>query len=258
MNRVEVFEPDTLVFWVSREWHLHNPIVKYGLVVQQFASECIIDYLKFRKNTIIVDADYPDGVRWDDFRNTYKYHKLPKGWDYGMKLYDERDEDPDFYKKVRSYPINTDGITRAWHDGILAVPKLHDFDHLDTNITKDGYQVIMKGPYYGEDSSTGETVPNSKLYRTFEEAAKERDEIITEYKRQAALTDYEWSVEQIDKVLGLWKYMTSASQEQYDNVRSRLLAMKNVEDLVVRHGISGLQWKYEKNSRWSNIEPDAF
>lgn len=116
----------------------------------------------------------------------------------------------------------------------------------------------MKGPYYGEDSSTGETVPNSKLYRTFEEAAKERDEIITEYKRQAALTDYEWSVEQIDKVLGLWKYMTSASQEQYDNVRSRLLAMKNVEDLVVRHGISGLQWKYEKNSRWSNIEPDAF
>ena len=257
MNRVEVFEPGSVMFWVGREWHSHNPIVKYGLVVQQFASETILDYLKLRNNTVIVCADYPDGVDWDDFRNTYTYHKLPKGWDINTPLYTLKEKDPDLYQKVRHYPINTAGILQAYHDGILAVPTLHQFDHLDTNITKDGYQVIMKGPYYGEDSRTGETVPNSKLYRTFEEATKEQDEILAEYKRQASLTDYEWSVEQIDKVLGLWKYMTSVSQEQYDNVRSRLLAMKNVEDLVVRHGISGLQWKYEKNSRWNNIEPDV-
>lgn len=50
-----------------------------------------------------------------------------------------------------------------------------------------------------------QTILCHELYRTYKEAKKEVDENIEEFIRQSNLTDYEWSVEQIDKNLLRWK-----------------------------------------------------
>lgn len=257
MNHVEIFEHGTVVFWVGREWMSHNFCVKYGLIDQQFASECTVDYLMPRDDRIIYCADYPAGIAWNDFIATFKFHKLPKGWSWDTHLYRIENKEPSVYDELKKYPITAEGIQSAYHDGVLVIPNCQRFNHIDKNITKDGYQVVMRSADYGEDTRTGETVSTYKLHRDYASALAEAKAIDAEYKRQAALSDRDWSIEQIDKALATWRHMTSPSESAYANVRSRLLAMPNVEDLIVRYGLSGVEWKYDRNTRWNTISPDV-
>ena len=43
---------------------------------------------------------------------------------------------------------------------------------------------------------------------------------INEFKRQAELSDYDQSVEQIDKTLGKWKNLTSTSDLDVQQIRN--------------------------------------
>ena len=92
------------------------------------------------------------------------------------------------------------------------------------------------------------------MYFTYEEAKKEVEDNIAEFHRQANLSDYDWSVEQIDKTLNLWKRLSDSSENEVKQYRDWLLGMSNVEDIEVRLFGGNIQWKYWKNKRWMNIE----
>ena len=83
---------------------------------------------------------------------------------------------------------------------------------------------------------------------------KEVDENINEFHRQAALSDYDWSVEQIDKTLDMWKAFNDASDKDVKAYRDWLLGMKDVENIETRLWGKQIQWKYWKNTRWNCIE----
>ena len=80
------------------------------------------------------------------------------------------------------------------------------------------------------------------------------DENIAEFKRRASLTDYEWAVEKIDNILGKWKFLNGATNDDVEIYRNWILSLKNVEDVDVRIWQNNIQWKYWKNKRWNNIE----
>lgn len=92
-----------------------------------------------------------------------------------------------------------------------------------------------------------------KVYFTYQEAKAEVEEYLTEFRRQAALSDYEWAVEEIDKTLNHWKKFQDATDEEVNVYRDWLLSMKNVEEIETRISLGNIQWKYEKNKKWNNI-----
>jgi hypothetical protein len=83
---------------------------------------------------------------------------------------------------------------------------------------------------------------------------KKVEDNIAEFHRQANLSDYDWSVEQIDKTLNHWQKFHDESNEKRLEYRNWLLGMKNVEDIETRFFNGEIQWKYWKNKKWNYIE----
>ena len=124
---------------------------------------------------------------------------------------------------------------------------------IEEDITKEGFCIIKKYDYrdYHIDHVS---IVSPKLYFKYDEAKKVVDENIAEFKRQASLTNYEWAVEKIDNILGRWKFLNGATNEDVEIYRNWILSLKNVEDVDVRIWQNNIQWKCWKNKRWNNIE----
>ena len=87
------------------------------------------------------------------------------------------------------------------------------------------------------------SIVSPKLYFKYDEAKKVVDENIAEFKRQASLTNYEWAVEKIDNILGWWKFLNGATNEDVEIYRNWILSLKNVEDVDVRICQNNIQCK---------------
>lgn len=92
------------------------------------------------------------------------------------------------------------------------------------------------------------------LLITYEEAKSEVDANIAEFMRQAALSDYDLSVEQIDNTLNRWQKIMDSSDKERIKYREWILGMKNVVDIETRIFDGNVQWKYWKNKKWNYIE----
>lgn len=241
------FNKGDIVFWCHHEGNA-NYSVKFGMVDEQFSDAVCIDYLAQRELRRV------DGVPIDEFEDEQRYRKLPKGWTYDTKLFDiTRDELP---KEEREYILdfnNPDTIKIAYDKGYLVKDSEIFYGIIETEITKEGFRVVKKYPMWNHHISHVSIRPD-KVYFTYKEAKEEVDSNIAEFERQAALSDYDWSVEQIDKTLNRWANICDIKDDEKQKYRNWLLEMDNVEDIEVRMSNFNIQWKYWKNKRWNNIE----
>lgn len=110
---------------------------------------------------------------------------------------------------------------------------------------------------WGKYEPKSEVVRSDKVYFTYEEAAAERDAKIAEFKRQAALSDEEWSLELIEKdvrrYLSLYFGVLSLEQDEVDKYMDFFKELPRVEDIETRLFGGTLQWKYCKNKAWKNV-----
>lgn len=67
------------------------------------------------------------------------------------------------------------------------------------------------------------------------------------------MSDYDWSVEQIDKSLNHYCKIRSINDKEKQAIRDFILYQKDVEDIEVRGISDGFQWKYWKNKRWNTV-----
>lgn len=240
------FKTGDIVYWCHREGHRYS--VRYGMVDEQFSDAVIIDYLATRERRKI------NGVPIDDFENDTRYKKLPKGWTYNTVLYEVTYEDLTQAEKDFVFDIkNPDCIKDAYNKGYLVKDSTIFHGVVDAEITKDGYRIVKKYPMYKYHTDYASVRPN-KLYFTYEEARKEVNDNIAEFNRQANLSDYDWSVEQIDKTIDRWKIYHDASEKEVEAYHNWLVNMENVEDIETRIFGGQIQWKYWKNKKWNNIE----
>lgn len=72
------------------------------------------------------------------------------------------------------------------------------------------------------------------------------------------LTDYEWSVEQIEKTLNRWKVQNDASEEEMNRIKKFILSMENVEYIETRLFDGNVEWKYEDKKRWNTIDSTIY
>ena len=240
------FKRGDIVYWCHRSGHEFS--VHWGMVDEQFSDAVIVDYLVPRERRLV------NGIPIDKFESEYKYKKLPKGWSSKDKLFNTTydplsKEELEFKLKID----NPQSIKEAYEMGYLVKDNTVFHGRIEADITKEGFRIIKKYDYR-DHHIDHVSIVSPKLYFKYDEAKKVVDENIAEFKRQASLTDYEWSVEKIDNILGRWKFLNGATNDDVEIYRNWILSLKNVEDVNVRIWQNSIQWKYWKNKRWNNIE----
>lgn len=183
------------------------------MVSDQFSDAVIIDYLELRERRLV------NSISIDEFEDN-KYHKLPKDWIYNTDLYEIKytelsEEEKSFKWDIKKPEIIKDAYNRCY------LVKSETIFHgvVEAEITKEGYRITKKYPYWKHNIDYVSIRPD-KVYFTYDEAEKEVQANINEFKRQAELSDYDQSVEQIDKTLGRWKNLTSTSDLDVQQIRN--------------------------------------
>lgn len=179
-------------------------------------------------------------------------------WSYDTKLFEIKqdpltDEEISFKLEINK----PETLKEAYDKGFLVKRAKIFHGSIESEITKDGWR-IHKG--YPQDWGINRipnytTVTCSKVYRSYDEAQKEVDEHIAEYKRQAALSDYDWSVEQVDKVLGYYKNIYNLTDSEVKQYRDWILAQDDIENVEVRIHFGNLEFRdCTKHKKWHGIE----
>lgn len=240
------FNNGDIVYWCHRRGHEYS--VRYGMVDEQFSDAVVIDYLAVRERRRV------NGIPIDSFVNEDRYKKLPKGWTYNTKLYelstdDLSDEEKEFMLDIK----NPDCIKEAYDKGYLVKDKTIFHGVVEAEITKEGYRIVKKYPLHKHHIDHTSVRPD-KVYFTYKEAVDEVNDNIAEFKRQASLSEYDWSLEQIDKTIERWRVLHDASDKEAEEYHNWFIGMENVEDIETRVSQGCIQWRYWKNKKWNNVE----
>ena len=196
-----------------------------------------------------------DGIPVGEFQFNQRRQKLPKGWSYDTKLF-ELGSLPypvwavEYLKTHGSF--SNDSIETFIKEGLLVTPSSQDkTGYPEADINKDGWTIVWKYDFFDKSRSDYASVQTLWCFPTAEDAQKVIDAHTAELKRQAELSEYDWSVEQIDKTINRCTWI---DDDKKARIREFLLRQKNVEDIETRLHSGGVQWRYWKNKRWMLVE----
>jgi hypothetical protein len=236
------FNQGDIVYWCHQ--HGNDYSVKYGMVDEQFSDAVCVDYLSLKENRKV------NGIPIDEFKSEERYRKLPKDWINNAQLFEiTYDKIEDCVGAISS----PECIKLAYENGLLVKDSTKFHGVIEAEITSDGYRIVKKYPQWEYHVSSTSIKPN-KVYFTYDEAQKEVDEIITEFHRQASLSDYEWSMEQINKTIDRYIYLCGETDVIRNKYKDWFKTMDNIEDIETRIYGMEIQWKYWKNKKWNDIE----
>lgn len=259
----KVYKTGDVVYWPDRVYvgDIYGNVKAHwlrrvccGFVCQQFFGECTVDPL-VRKDVRTIN-----GIPYREFEQQCptKWQKLPKDWKPDTALFEIHE--PLTYKFPEIDFTSPKAVCEAFEKGELILgkdlcPELYFIQEISSN----GWRI---------DARYKETVPNvikrlcdtislptAHFYSTYAEAQRELDDELAEYQRQANLSDYEWALEDLNKVLAHWAKLYGHTEDECENIRRRLLTLKKFEELEFCLMSSNVGYKYFKNSKWNAIYP---
>ena len=205
-----------------------------------------------------VDCRCVNGVPVAEYNFDQDYKKLPKGWDYNMDLINLSWDNHKELKKIKFNYKDIDSIQNAIDKGLIVRPSSQDrAGYPDVDITKDGYRIVWKHDLYSSDPAKRKrpdyAIVNWRyIYSSYEEAIAKVDAYNAELQRQAKLSDYDWSLEQIDKALS---QAFCIDDEGKNKIKQWLIDNTRIEEVVIRT-LGGIpEWKCEGNKRWKQLDP---
>ena len=239
-----------------------RPIVSFGIISDVWNSESKL-HLKYLE---LVDDRLVNGIPIKDFERT-KYKKLPKSWTYNTVLYDITHSN--IRKEIAEKALsetgidiwklkidNPEDIKIAYNYGLLVESEKNFHGTIETRIEKEHGYYVYKKWYALYDSGyrpTSNTFSFEDVYTTYNEAQDVIDAHNAELKRQASLTDEEWSIEQIMHTIDRYAVIKQITPEMKEQYKNELLSFKNIEDLETRICGGCIQWKYVNNKRWNTL-----
>lgn len=241
------FPVGSVVYFLKNKKGSSEKMIDFGTVIEHYCSEIAIQLYES------VDFRFINGVPVKDFQTPSPWQKLPKNWSWDTKLFEVKFILTDKMKD-REFDIkDKDNILGLIQDNLLVKPSENDHANFRSEVdSKCGWRIVRE--YGSEWYSDYISLPFYEVYGTYDEAQVELDAILEENQRQAALTDLEWSIEQIDHNLNKWAYLYSITPEAKKQVRDRLMALDDLEDVVTRVAGGYIEWKYDRNRRWLRIE----
>lgn len=258
MDTNKRFSKGDIVYWCEHKGNA-NYSVSYGMVDEEYYGTIVVDYLMPRERRLI------DGVPIEDFQSEQRFRKLPKGWTYNTKLFEMTLRETISENELKLLGLDSidelinfdttkpDNVKRLVDLGLFVKAETIYQGHIEAEITKDGFRIIQSYPYYIHPKKQASIHP-SKLYFTYDEAKKEVDGNIAEFFRQASLSDYDWSAEQINKTLNHWQKIYDKSDVKKNEYKKFLFDLKNIEDIEIRLFGGEIQWKHWNNKKWLYIQ----
>lgn len=244
INRQEI-PVGTVVYYIKK--HSHEWRVDFGTVEEHYTSEICIQLYDLADTRLI------NGVPANEFVTPTKWKKLPKGWSSNTELFECSNIKLPAIVKTLSLS-KTDDILTAIKEGILVKVQNIDYCHFCTEIdSKKGWRIIRQYPMTEHHPEYKSFIP-CELFRTYEEAQKMIDIHQAKLKRQANLSDLEWSIEQIDKVIDRWAITYDISTEEKAKCRERIMCIDKLENVETKVSGGMVQWKYEDKKRWMTVE----
>ena len=219
--------------------------VSFGIVEEHYTSEICLQLIELK------DTRQIDGVPILECPRIGPWHKLPKGWTYDTKLFRESNSEFLELPDIK----DPDAILNAYKSGILVNVQDNLHAEIRTDIDKHhGWRILIQMPQWEPAPRSYVSLPFHEVYLTYEEAKAVIDAEYAELERQAALSDYDWAVEQIDRTLNRWAQIHNIDPDIQIACRKRLLSFPNIEELDVRVCAGNIEWKYAKNKRWIALQ----
>ena len=230
----------------------------WGMVDEVFRDAVVVDHLENREMRTIKPLWGDRAIPLEEFEDN-KYHKLPKGWSYDTELYklDFRSYAKEDEKKLKESKItDPKAVKELYEAGLLVKSKTKFHGSVEAEITKDGYRIVKKYPMWEHHIDYRSVRPDLIRFSYWiaqSDCITERGE----FERQASLSDYEWSMEQIQKSINLYMvangFDEKAPQVQDAIYFFRKMNRKDVEKVETRVSLGHLQWKYEDKRKWITI-----
>lgn len=220
--------------------------VNFGVVEDFYPNAVVLELYELYDRRLI------DGIPIKDFVTPTRWDKLPKGWSYDTKLFTlSWDEDS------KKHPLGCCIDSKEsilWAIENKALVKVTENDHASIVAqieSSKGWRLVRE--YKSEYRPSYVSLTSYAVFNTYEEAKSVVEGHEAELKRQAELSDYDWSLEQIDHTLTFWTGLCNVSEEKVKAYREWLLKLDKLEDVEVRIWNKNIQWKYWKNKRWMDI-----
>ena len=217
----------------------------FGIVEEHYPTSVVLQLIE------PLDTRKIGSVPYECFVTPSPWKKLPKGWAYDTKLFEVTTNEA-VLASIKYDLRDPQSILDMYKAGLLVDVQSNDHTYPTTEISREyGWRIVRD--CLGKEPNSHVSVDWRVVYKTYDDCLKACDEYNAEYDRQANLSDYDWSVEQIDKTLDCFAAISNIPDEDKKKYRDFLLAQENVEDICVRIYGGNFQWKYEKNHRWNDI-----
>ena len=248
---LDMFPIGSVVYFIKDEVQRAGDryTVEFGVVEDHISRDVItVDMYDFCENRTV------NGIPVQDIEFPTRWRKLPKGWTVGASLcefgYIDRAEQ--FPEAVNLDIHKPEDVLKAIGMGLLVKVKDKSYYSLETELdSKTGWRVVQK--WQPKAPPRYKSMHLSEVYLTYEEAKDVVEGIHKEWERQAALSDREWSIEEIDRTLDRWAACCAIPEEVKLRYREWLIGLDNIEEVVTRVYMNEIQWKYDHHRRWNSI-----
>ena len=218
--------------------------IDYGLVEMHYPHNIVLTMLDVNRTGRSIE-----GVPYNDFTAT-EWRKLPKGWRYDTRLFEIKwDGAKELEEKWKAIDVtNPDSILDAYNNRVLIKVENNDYGIIDSEVdSKRGYRIVKRYQMWAEPHPWNKSFLWNEVYKDYSAAKAILDKREKDLKRISEMDDREYSIymftQTIDSAVDL--------PETYrEDCKKYLMAQDNIEDIVVRRGQGGIQWKYDRNKRW--------
>lgn len=241
------YDPGTVVYYIKKYGHSWS--ISFATVYDNYSDAVILKLYEFR------DMRRIEGVPAKEFVTPTRWRKLPRGWNYNTELVDVSfDRDPAWETPFSIRKPET--ILHAIEIGALVWERENDHAQFRAEIdARRGWRIVRDySARLGKSESGFTSIRFDQVYGSYDEAKAVVDAHEAELRRQASLTEAEWSIEQIDHELDRWAALYHIPDDTKNRYRDWILALKPIEDIEVRLCSGELQWKHWKHKNWKNIE----
>jgi len=243
------FNIGDVVYWIDRKRGQWQPKIRFGTILEVYPGSVVLQLYEV-PTTVTVE-----GIRAKDFKTPTKWRKLPNGWTYNTELLEFGIDLTVIPMSCRAKVFdikNKSCLEEFIREGGLIPVQENDHSSFRTEITKEGWRIVRD--YFGvKEPLTTISLCWNEFYSSYEEADAVMQADLAELNRIANLSDYDWSVEQIDKALEKLRVIMQYPEDRIRACREFLLSQDKVEDIDVRVSMKGLEWKYDRNRRWNTV-----
>lgn len=256
------FPNGSVAYYISHRGFGHST-VEFGIVEENYTDSAVLHLYAFPNVRCV------DGIPWDHYETPSEWRRIPKsGKLLGEILCDclsQRttiqyppifEENTALIQRIvtRTVPDTlSEDVLEAVRKGLLVSQETIRTAVPETETDSRGcYRITANwrnAPYKPEWI----TLSLNELFHTFREAQAEIDRQKQEAERLYNLSDYDFSVEDIDHTLNRWRTIYHIPDETVQETRQMLLSLPQVEDIVTRLYMGRFQWKYDRNRSWKDI-----